>query len=64
LLHAETGLPSEMTAGLFSIHHFGAIPTGPAYGRPDERLRIEAESRDSPMRNCGSEFWCQRTIPE
>ncbi len=22
------------------------------------------ESRDSPMRNCASEVWCQRTIPE
>jgi hypothetical protein len=22
------------------------------------------ESRDSPMRNCASEIWCSRTIPE
>src|ERR1700687_2718844 len=38
-------------------------------GNPDTVIpgRCEAsspESRDSPMRNCASEVWCSRTIPE
>jgi hypothetical protein len=36
---------------------FRASPTGPRKARPDDRLRMNPESRDSPMCNGTSDVW-------
>jgi len=49
-LRGEIALPSSMRSS------FAVIPGRCEASNP--------ESRDSPMRNCASEVWCFRTIPE